>query len=264
MKLVAFLIVGLFAMTAFAEEWTPPEKPDVQAILNEAQDDARNGKYELALAKHVWFHENALKFEPAMTGVRLSFALGYWHELGKKYPPALEKLNEIRTKTRAKITADDGKKISFEDAHDIASLNRELGEESDTVELFKFVDERNPKAAGLMYGIAEPALINAKEYALCGKYLRPDVSVRRDLEMFKLDRRFKANPEHAEMMKEYRNKRFIEDASTLVALLVINDRKDEAESAAEKYKTVEADADFHDKLAKALDQALEGKLPEVR
>lgn len=264
MRVNAILVLTVLVMNASANEWTPPENPDLQEILNEAQADARRGKYELALAKHVWFHENALKYSPAMTGVRLSFALGYWHELGKVYPPALEKLKEIREETKKRIMADDGKHVSFEDFHDLASLNRELGEESETVKVFKFVDEKNPKAAERVFGISEPALIKAKEYVLCGKYLWPEVSVSRALDIFKLDTELKVEPQFAEVMKKSRDRRFIENGATLVALLVINDRKAEAEQTAAKLKTVEADADFHEKLAAALDKALAGELPAAR
>ncbi len=264
MKLVASLIVGLFAMSAFADEWVPPEKPDVQAILNEASEDARDGKYENALAKHIWFHENANELEPSMSAVRLSFALADWHRLADVYPPAMEKLKSVRIATRDRFLANLEYKSSWEDFADLRALNRELQNDLDTVEVFKQVDERNPEVAERLYGLAEESLISAKEFDLCGKYIKPEKKVTRDLEIYKLERSHRIDAKHAEMMKEYRDKRFIEDASTLVALLVINDRKDEAESAAEKYKTVEADADFHDKLAKALDQALEGKLPDAR
>ena len=263
MKLVSFfLFVVFFCLNAAASEWVPPEKPDVQAILDEAADDARQGKYEQALAKQVWFHENALKFDPAMSGVRLSFALGYWHDLGKVYPPALDKLREIREKTREKITADDGKNVSFEDFHDLVSLNRELGDELQTVEIFKWIEERNPKAAGRIYGVSEDELIGAKEYAICGKYLEPEKSVSRTLHLYDIKGKMKINPKYADMIKASRNNNFIDDAATLVALLVLNDRKLEAEKAITKFKTVEGNADFHEKLASALDKALKGELPE--
>ena len=40
------------------ERWTPSEHPDADAILHEAVSDARAGRYAVALAKHIWFHEN--------------------------------------------------------------------------------------------------------------------------------------------------------------------------------------------------------------
>jgi hypothetical protein len=87
------------SLSALFAEWAPPANPDPHKILDEAQDDARAGRYADALAKHVWFHENALKYEPSLAGVRLSFALGYWVAFGNSYPPALQKLKSIRDET---------------------------------------------------------------------------------------------------------------------------------------------------------------------
>jgi hypothetical protein len=46
-------------MDRFSDEWTVPTDPDPQTILREAAENTRAGQYELALAKHIWFHENA-------------------------------------------------------------------------------------------------------------------------------------------------------------------------------------------------------------
>src|SRR5688572_11688303 len=52
--------------------WSPPANPDPHVILREAKADTQAGRYEEALAKHVWFHSHALEIEPALYGVRLS------------------------------------------------------------------------------------------------------------------------------------------------------------------------------------------------
>jgi hypothetical protein len=88
--------------------------------------------------------------------------------------------------------------------------------------------------------------------------------VENSLELFKLESGFKVDSRFADLRRDSRNRRFIENGATLVAILVLNDRKEEAEQAAAKLKTVEADADFHKKLATALNEAIEGKLPNSR
>ncbi len=80
----------------YAADYTPPVNPDPQKILQEAQADTSAGRYKDALAKHVWFQENALKYQPSMVGVRSSFALMYFGELAQKHPPAMEKLKSMR------------------------------------------------------------------------------------------------------------------------------------------------------------------------
>ncbi|MDX1982468.1 MAG: hypothetical protein SFV51_19490, partial [Bryobacteraceae bacterium] len=61
---------------------------DPRQILAGARLDARQGDYAEALQKYLWFHHHALEHDMALSGVRLSYALNEWWELGKAYPPA--------------------------------------------------------------------------------------------------------------------------------------------------------------------------------
>ena len=92
MRIAVFTLCVLLPTIGLAEDWTPPEKPDPEAILQEIREDVKNRRYEVALSKTLWFHENALALRPSLSGVRLSFALSYWLELGEVYPPALEEM----------------------------------------------------------------------------------------------------------------------------------------------------------------------------
>lgn len=57
--------------------------------LGQARRAAKDGRFEEALAGYEWFHEHALDgCLGSLYGVRLSFALSYWRELGDAYPPA--------------------------------------------------------------------------------------------------------------------------------------------------------------------------------
>ncbi|MEQ1823465.1 MAG: hypothetical protein ABL949_13225 [Fimbriimonadaceae bacterium] len=69
---------------------------DVDRALADAQQFKLAGNFEQALERHLWYHENALKYAPAHCGVRLSFALNAWAELGKVYKVALEALRLTR------------------------------------------------------------------------------------------------------------------------------------------------------------------------
>jgi hypothetical protein len=129
---------------------------------------AKKGDYEAALAKHVWFHENAVKVDPSYYGVRLSFALAHWVELGGKYPKALEKLRTIRDGNSSRILAGEVNRDLF---HDVVSINRYLGESSRTVELFRGIDAANAKFASDLYDLADEALVDSREYDLTKKYL---------------------------------------------------------------------------------------------
>ena len=166
-------------------DWSPPRNPDPSAILTEARADVRAKEYKTALAKHIWYHENALKIQPSQRGVRLSYAINDWVKLGEKYPPALKKLREIRDESTQRVIADDDKReeivvdaktklLTFRDLfHDIESINEELDENQKTVETFKTLEQNQPEKARMVYGLAQKALVLSKEYEICLLYTSP-------------------------------------------------------------------------------------------
>ena len=241
---------------AFAEEWTPPENPDPQTILTEAQADARAKRYERALAKQIWIHENSLKHNPAFTGVRLSFALNAWHDLAKDYSPAMDQLIEARNE--ASNAALDGKK-TFESFHTFAAINRTLGDESLTVDTFIQLETQNQDAAKLVYLIAKPALIAAKEYKICNKYLEPDRSYAQMLQMWQINQRLAKKPLRGPALLAFGKNKFTNDTTTLIALLVVNEREAEAKEIAARARKDWNNAAFH----QAIDKALTGEVPAV-
>jgi hypothetical protein len=85
---------------AAPETWSPAlapgEKPDLMKIRNEAKTLAGQALYEEALQRQIWYFNHALEYEPAQVGVRLSFALSDWVELGRTYPKARQVLVQIR------------------------------------------------------------------------------------------------------------------------------------------------------------------------
>ncbi|MEI2722678.1 MAG: hypothetical protein V9H26_03780 [Verrucomicrobiota bacterium] len=253
-SVLLFLIAGCSQKTN--ERWTAPDNPNPQTVLDEAEQDATAKRYENALAKHVWFHENALKIQPSLYGVRLSFALSAWVELGKSYPPALEKLRSTRDETSKTFREGKASRDLF---HDFESINDRLGETAKTKELFLWLDTHNPNAAKLVFDIAEPALVKAKEYRLCGKYLDPNGSFRRMRDSYRYDKqRISKNPKIGkDMLREYAENSFSHKTTTLVALLTVNGRKDEAALIA-----AEAASEWDDPMFKTrLEKAKNGEVP---
>ena len=136
--------------------------------LSAARRLAAEGNFEQALEKHVWIHNHALEVNPGYYGVRLSFALSEWVELGSKYPKALATLKSIRDEKTARLLAGDADRELF---HDVASINDYLKDTSATVELFKKLDGTHPEFAVSVFDLADESLIAAREYALAKKYL---------------------------------------------------------------------------------------------
>lgn len=248
-----FALAALSASSALGE-WKPPKDPNPSTILREAVADRDARRYEDALAKHVWYHEHALEYERSQYGVRLSFALGYWADLGKVYPPARKKLEEIRDETEKAVLADPTERGPF---HDLTSLNETLKQESRTRETFEAVEAKDADAARELYDLAQPVLVKVKAYKVCGKYIdgprdfeAAKSSLDEGLQLAK-DPRFGASLESA-YKDAFRNK-----VTTLVALLIVNERKAEAEAVAKSARAAWDDM----VLSKQLDLALEGKVP---
>lgn len=143
-------------------------KDKAEEALDAARSFAEEGKFDKALERHLWFHDKALKICPSYYGVRLSFALSDWLELGEKYPPALEALKDVR---RAKTTKIIEGANDFELFHDVQSINETLGEIASTVLLFKELDNTRPEFAAEVYRLVADDLVTAKEYKLARKYL---------------------------------------------------------------------------------------------
>lgn len=260
MRSLAFAALLLPAAMCHAE-WTPPDNPDPWTILHEAQADARAGHYAVALAKHIWYHENALQLGTGQGGVRLSFALGYWHDLGKKYPPALEAMKATREAADASI--DDAKGDVFQAFHDFSAINQELGDDETTLQRFLALDEDAPRIASKVYHVVEPLLVKAKHYDVCGRYLRPEFRVDVALSGRKIELEI-ANGDGTEskrrLMRSEADDRLSIGMGRLVALLVLNDRVDEAEEIA---KMIRPEL-MKKRHLQRIEDALEGTPPQSR
>jgi hypothetical protein len=145
-----------------------PAKKDMQAYLQETQRLVREKKYEEALKRFLWFDEHALENDPAMTGVRLSFALSYWKDLGKVYPPAQQAMVEMRDRKTRRLQEKQGDASLFSD---VVALNQTLDEDAKTVQLFQEIEEQNGRLAGECWHYARDIVFAAKRYDIAKKYI---------------------------------------------------------------------------------------------
>lgn len=165
-------------------------RDDAGDALAAARRLAAEGKFEQALEKHVWFHNHALEERPSYYGVRLSYALSDWVELGKRYPQALVTLRDIGEEKTARLLAGEA---NWELFHDVESINDHLNESIATVDLFKKLGVAQPEFAASVYDLAEEALIAAGEYGLAKKYLGDPMA-----RFAKAKQRFDGGMEYAE------------------------------------------------------------------
>ncbi len=235
-------------------EWTAPKDPDPRAILREAAEDRKAGRYDMALAKHLWFHQNVLKHDESYYGVRLSFALADWADLATVHPPAQAALARTRDEALDDFKGRRGEHSGYAAFHDFEAINESLGDEALTVATFVALDKQDPARAKDVFNLAQPALIRARQYGLCGKYVGPEEDWLRAAEFYQYGRDME-NPEHA----RFAAKSFTNNVTTLLAILVVNGRRPEAETIAEKARLEWDDAGFH----AAIDSALAGVVPDA-
>jgi tetratricopeptide (TPR) repeat protein len=248
-RVVALLLSGCLLDAA---AWTPPDKPDPDVVLKELRDDRVAGRYEVALEKHLWFHEHALRYQPSLAGVRLSFALGDWGTLAAKHPPALAALRELRARKAQEVREGRNARDAFQE---VAAIDRELDEHAGTVELFRVVEAGGEAAARASFPSAQDALIEAKDFATVAKYLSPDRELKLAADTYQGMMRAGSPP--SEALLAIRERFYAIKVSRLVAVLVLAGQPEEARRAAARAVEVSGASVVREMLARAA----EGQLP---
>ncbi len=241
-----------------AETWSPPVAPggtpDLQKILGEAKDCMLKGAYEESLQRHIWYHNHALEIDPAQSGVRLSFALSDWMELGRRYPKAKRALIEIRDNRTREIVEGRG---YAEMVQEVQAINHELQDDDATYALFKTIREKDPQSAEQSYFYLETLLVSKGEYQWCLSHMgepqrrfnliRQAYDVDRDNQKRMAEMRQRtaqqmeamnqkrgwttswSPPDTSAMMKKSAEDRFVGQTCQLIEILVATDHKADAE-----------------------------------
>lgn len=242
-------------------DWVPPVAPDPTKIGQEARLDQREGRYAVALAKRLWYHRHALEFEPRLGPVRLSFGLGYWHHLAKIYPPAMAAMLAERDNAQAKLLKGP---VDFDTFREFSAFNERLGDLELTVQVFERIRAVDPAVAKLLYLVAEPALIAAKRFELCGAFLDPDRRLKFARDAYEAGLRFEAERlENAQGVQPPPTARrlYVRNVGTMLALLSHNSRWEEAERYAEE---AVKDLDDPDSAREIFGKAVYGEFPPDR
>lgn len=242
------------------------EAREPRMVLREATELMQQGRYEQALENHLWFHEHALECNPALAGVRLSFALSSWLALGEKYPKARQALVAIRDEKAQAITDGNG---SFALFHDVAAINALLQESPRTVALFKVVHLAHPDLAKQCYHVAEPHLMAQQEYELCAAYI-PDGMVRFEQSRSQFQVKMTLADENAALkdggVREWAEFSLVAEVCRLIEILINVGRRAEAERVATCARELIASAPVRELMDQALrelmDQALRGSFTE--
>lgn len=195
--------------------------------LTAARSAAMQGLYAEALSEYVWFHHHALAEQPAVYGVRLSFALGYWKELADVYPEALRVLEQIRDEKAAALLRGD---TGIDTFRDVEAINRELDVTVLTYGLYKQIAEAHPALAAQCAQAAMPAIVEAGDYVLAGRLLPdPETSTRSDAKRLNEILRIIKHRAHTSAPRRWAEIRgYVEDVQRTLAVLHGNGLHDEA------------------------------------
>lgn len=195
---------------------SPKESPH-DALLN-ARRLTLQGRYEDALQKHVWIHEHGLEQDPNFYGVRLSFALAQWVDLGKKHPPALDALRRIRDRDADRLLS--GARYARL-MHEVASINNHLNEPDATVQVYSKVAVVDPGFAAKVYDVVESTLVTAGAYELARTHLG-DPKARFAAAKEKHDETIgfaERHPEYADASREIAESTFTDGVLRLIEIL---------------------------------------------
>ena len=244
------LLAGFLAMLALSAK-----AEDMQKYLADTQEMVRQGKHQEALDRFIWFHDHALENDKGMNGVRLSFALMYWKSLGDVFPPATTAMVETRDRTAKKVTEKGG---AFAQFHDVSALNRTLGEDSKTVDLFQTLDQTKPDLAKQCWIVAKDAVIKAKRYALASKYIgnpaREFVQIK---SMYDLNKKLYDKPMGGESLKASNENIFVEETLQLIEVALALDNLKAAKEVQEKALAVVDDNRLKDAIPEPAKDAQE-------
>jgi hypothetical protein len=202
----------------------------VRNRLQAAREASREGRYREALEHHIWFHDHALEQEPAMYGVRLSFALADWLDLGSVYAPALRAMKRKRTEKTRALLRGEGDWHLF---HDVVAINERLEDDKRTRLLYVRLAAKQPELAHECERLALPSIVRSGDFKLAEKLL-PDPTARiKGLcrELNKDVERAAARPERRRQLAMRRAfvQNYADDVAMLINVLNERHRADEAD-----------------------------------
>ncbi len=221
------LALSLAAAHSTTLAWEPPPQTSARDVLLGARNDAQEGRLAAAAEKHLWFHEHVLEWEPAMSGVRMSFALSDWAALAHRYPPAMAQMLGARDKALAQIDA--GGRPGQRALSEVIHINNYLGSQDEsTRDAFVRLVGRDPVMAEGELPDALPALIRLNEFALASRHLHIDTAVGRVESTYKALQEAPlpklSASERADLMRS--QQRVIDVLLARVVLVLSRDRRD--------------------------------------
>jgi len=155
--------------------------------LDEARDAFHSGKYPEALEKYDYFFEHALDDDPhSLYGVRLSYCLDEWAQLGKQYPEALARLEKKRDCALARLE----KTKEPERFHDYIAICKYLESPDLPIKQFRRFHSEDRELANTIVRFIWDMLVKEGLWEICISYL-PDPKEKYEHSVYKFDEAMK-------------------------------------------------------------------------
>jgi len=186
-------------------------------VLRQARQLVKSQQYAEALQKYIWFHDHALDTDRSLVGVRLSHAISEWVDLGEVYPPARRALESVRDAKAESLKQGTNDASLF---HDVASINRALGQVERTRDLFKTMAGADRGVAEKCFRFALESLVHTKEFGLARSFL-PDP--RKEIDQFAIPLNLPRRPTASvspEMLQETLVKIYVKKVSQILQVFI--------------------------------------------
>ncbi len=232
-------------------QWQPSEAKGETDYIAEARRDFSSGDTDLALAKSMWLFQKGEFEDNYGFGMDAYFAASLWQQIANEYPPARVLMHYAAIQLKEKTIV--ASNFSPYHAREFIRLNRRLYFNSRSIDLFMELRESHPEKAMLIYHSLEDILLEAEMFEVMEHYISPEKDYSRALS------EYESNMENqilSEATKDVSNKSVKTQIAQLIAILVNNNRLEEAQAIADKAIKDIDDAHFHNVLA----QALKGKV----
>ena len=231
---------------------------NVHKALADARALFKEKEYAKALERYEYFFDHALEEAKSLYGVRLSYCLDEWAELGSKYAPALARL---------RIKAEEAHELLLrtrnpERFHDYIAICGYLKRGAAPVELFLTLHPSDPELAKSMVRFIWDELVDAKQWNVCAAYLG-DPGSNYALALKKFDRSMAISDENPSFGGTEFNEQidgwYVRDVTNIVRVLA---NSGEAASARAILEGMESDMTARDRLdlvARIREQVLDGR-----
>lgn len=158
------LLTMFFVVSMAGQEIDPGD------VLDEARSLRGLGQHEAALEKYIWFFENSVQIERSYFGVKHSYCLEEWWDLGREFGKAKEAYLEMLADRHERLLEG---VYSWDLFYEFKSMAESAGKDDDVVGIFKKWSNDNGshhKASDVIDAVKE-VLFDAEEFTLIDSHV---------------------------------------------------------------------------------------------